>query len=234
MANYINLTLDTVGPQGVTLLLNNGETVTTSNAIEWKVSCADTDTTGYQMKMWGTAACPTEEKATWETFISSDMSLIRNAAGLKTIYVKLRDDVYNESATISATINYVKDRPTVQGLFVSPAKLSLIDGKNVAAGGFNFNETIDAVKIMIVSDVNATYDNPSNISIPTTNGSSMWDDLTVDPYNISTLESEIAVPPEIPVGFYINAKDISAVAPGDGVKIIKVFVRSALSGLWSL
>ena len=46
MANYINLTLETLGPQGVTLVLNNGETVTTSNAITWKVSCSDTTQQG--------------------------------------------------------------------------------------------------------------------------------------------------------------------------------------------
>ena len=169
-----------------------------------------------------------------QTYVSSGSVFVDDTTGLKTIYFKLRDDVYNESATASATINYVKERPGIQGVFVSPVKLSLMDKKNVASGGFNFTETIDAVKIKIVSDVNASHDDPSNISIPTTNGSEMWDDFNVDSYDISTLDHEITIPVSMSVSFYINAKDIASVAPGDGVKIIKFFVRSATSGLWSV
>lgn len=234
MSSYINLTLDTLGPQNVSVVLNNGENATTSSTVRYTVSCSDADTTDYQMKIWGTASHLTEADAQWQTFVSSDSFLISNSAGQKTVFFKLRDDVYNESATASATITYAKEYPSVKGLFVSPVKLSLMDKKNVTSGGFNFTETIDAVKIKIVSDVNASHDDPSNISIPTTNGSEMWDDFNVDSYDISTLDHEITIPVSMSVGFYINAKDISSVAPGDGVKIIKFFVRSALSGLWSV
>lgn len=234
MSNYINLTLDTLGPQNVSAILNDGEHMTTSNNVRFTIICTDPDKTDYQMKIWGTETHPTEEDAEWQTYADTVRLTLSDFTGLKTVYFKVRDDVYNESATVSATINYVKERPSIQGLFVTPAKLSLMDKKNVASGGFNFSETIDAVKIKIVSDVNASHDDPSNISIPTTNGSAMWDDFNSDSYDISTLDHEITVPSSMSVGFYINAKDISSVAPGDGVKIIKFFVRSAMSGLWSI
>ena len=62
----------------------------------------------------------------------------------------------------------------------------------------------------------------------------MWDDLAPDSYSISTLDYEGIIPSSMSVSFYINAKDIVSVAPGDGVKIVKFFVRSAFSGLWSV
>ena len=34
--------------------------------------------------------------------------------------------------------------------------------------------------------------------------------------------------------FNIYADDINSVSPGDGIKIIKVFVRSAETGKWSI
>lgn len=234
MADYSDAPLDTQGPQDVSVVLNDGAYVTTEKTVRYTVTCSDPDTTDYQIKIWGTETCTEESDANWQRFVRSGSFTVDDTTGLKTIYFKLRDDVYNESATVSATINYIKERPVIQNLFVTPAKLSFADKKNVASGGFNFSETIDAVKIKIVADVNASHDDPSNISIPTTNGSAMWDDLNTDSYDIRTLEHEITIPSIMTVGFYINAKDLAAVAPGDGVKIIKIFARSAMSGLWSV
>ena len=234
MSNYINLPLDTLGPQNVSVILNDGEQVTSEKAIRYSVTCSDSDTSDFQMKIWGTEACPSEADADWQAYVNSGTVYTDDETGLKTIYFKLRDDVYNESETVAAMVNYVNERPCIRGLFVTPVKLSLVDKKNVASGGFNFSETIDAVKIKIVSDVNASHDDPSNISIPTANGSEMWDDLAPDSYSISTLDYEGIIPSSMSVSFYINAKDIVSVAPGDGVKIVKFFVRSAFSGLWSV
>ena len=87
---------------------------------------------------------------------------------------------------------------------------------------------------MLVQDANASHDNASNISIPTANGSCMTDVNTSSPYSCDTLEYEIDVESAYPMEFTINAADINAVSPGDGVKIVKAFVRSAASGNWSV
>ncbi len=244
MANYVNLTLDTLFPQGFTLKINDGATTTNSTTVEIKVTCADVGyCDGYQLKVWGTADCPTEESASWVNFVKDDgpsgktMTLtttISGTDGQKTIHAKLRDDVYNETPSESATIRLLTNRPTIQGLYISPAKVSLMDGKNLATGSFGFDEKINAAKVMIVTDVNATHDNQTNISIPTTNGSCLefedGDVLSSDKMEFTGTECDDT----FTVLYNINAKDISAVAPGDGVKIIKVFVRSAESGLWSI
>lgn len=233
MANYVNLTLDTIGPQGVTLTLEEG-TTTTSDAVHTLLRCTDADTTGYQMKIWGVKTAPTEEDAKWVSLISRDTYLLEGGAGTKTIYGKIRDDVYNESETVSATIKYVTDKPTVNGLYIGPAKVSLIDGKNLATGSFGFSEDIDAAKVMIVQDINAAHDNQTNILIPTTNGSclELEDGDVLSTANMS-FEGK-SCDDIFTILYNINAKDIESVNPGDGVKIIKVFVRSAESGLWSV
>lgn len=234
MSNYVNLELDTLGPQGVSVKINEGETTTNINVINLTVSCTDEDLTGYQMKVWGTASCPTEEDAVWSNFVSSNTYLISSTDGLKTISVKLRDDVHNESVTASASIRLLTNRPSIQNLYIGPAKVSLVEGKNLATGAFGFDEKIDAAKVMIVQDINAKHDNQANISIPTTNGSHLeFEDgtrLSSDYLEFEGHECDNI----FTVLFNINANDIASVSPGDGVKIIKVFVRSVASGLWSV
>ena len=234
MANYVNLTLDTLGPQGVKMILNEGESTTTSTGIRVKFTCTDESTTGYQMKIWGTAPAPTEADARWVNLVQNDVFIIPGGAGTKTLYAKLRDDVYNESATVSATIKYVTDRPTVSGLFISPSKISHVEGKNLATGSFGFSEDICAAKVMIVKDINNTHDNQTNILIPTTNGSCLeLEDGTVLSSDKMSFEGKTC--DEIFTILYnIKAQDITAADPGDGVKIIKVFVQSAESKLWSI
>ena len=234
MANYVNLELDTLGPQGVSLVVNDGEAVSTVNVARIKLSCSDPDTTGYQIKLWGTLQAPTEAEAKWSSFTTSGTHAVSAANGIKTIYVKVRDDVYNESPTVSASFKLSTDKPTVKDLYIGPAKVSLMEGKNIATGSFGYSENISAAKMMIVQDVNATHDNQTNILIPTTNGSCFeYEDgekLSTDKMSFENKECDAI----FTIIYNINAKDIAAVAPGDGVKIIKVFVKSAESGLWSV
>ena len=67
MANYINVTLDTIEPSSVGVLINGDETKTSSSAVTLTIDCADPELAGYQMKIWGTADAPTESDAIWET-----------------------------------------------------------------------------------------------------------------------------------------------------------------------
>lgn len=92
MANYFNLTLDTTAPSGVSLSINSGAEYTTSASVSLAIACSDTDKTGYQMKIWGIAGKATENDATWETFASSKTVDLPTGDGLKTVYVKIRDD----------------------------------------------------------------------------------------------------------------------------------------------
>ena len=234
MANYINLTLDTAAPGGVSVLINSGEAKTSSTAVTLAISCSDSDTTDYQMKIWGISGAEMEDSASWESFSASKSVTLPTGDGVKTVYVKVRDDVWNESAAASDTISLYTSVPTVSVNYISGAKFSLVSGKDSVYGEFSYDEDISAVKLMLVQDANASHDNASNISIPTANGSCMTDVNTSSPYSCDTLEYEIDVESAYPMEFTINAADINAVSPGDGVKIVKAFVRSAASGNWSV
>ena len=235
MSNFAKITLDTTGPAGVSVMINNGETKTTSLAVNLTISCADEILTGYQMKIWGVEGAETESAATWETYNTTKAVTLLPSDGTKTVYVKVRDDVWNESATATDTINLYTSIPTVSNVELSMSKISRIDKKNYSAGSCQFDEAIDAVKIMIVDNINAAHNASTNCSIPTTGGSYIYDEDNGDAYPGSVLEYETTdFDPNMRfLEFEVKADDILSVSPGDGVKIIKVFVRSATSGNWS-
>lgn len=236
MANYVNLTLDTIGPAGVSVKINGDEEKTTSTAVSLAITCSDADLTGYQMKIWGTATAPEEADAAWESYLEEKNVTLSDSDGIKTIYVKVRDDVWNESVTASDTISLNSKVPAVNFRIVD-SKLSLVQGKNTAGGNFGFDESIDAAKIMIVSDINARHDDDTNIRIPVTNGSFMFkdDDSLLTKEKEGYLEFENNICDKDYLNYYIiRAEDIAAVSPGDGVKILKLFVRSAETGSWSV
>lgn len=235
MASYINITLDTIGPGGVSVKINGDEESTTSTSAELTITCSDTDLTDYQMKIWGTATALTEDDAEWETFQESKNITLSSKDGIKTVYVKVRDDVWNESVTASDTITLFSKLPTVESFRLYVGKISLVQGKNATGGNFYFDEDIDAVKIMIVQDINAKHDDASNISIPTTNGSYIMnnaEDMLAG--NCMEFYDKFCAGDEGILFCEIFAGDIVAVSPGDGVKLLKVFVRSAASGNWSV
>lgn len=234
MTSYVNLTLDTIGPSGVNVKINGDEETTTSTSATLSITCGDADLTGYQMKIWGAVSAPTEDEALWETFQETKSITLPTGDGIKTIYVKIRDDVWNESVTVSDTITLFTKLPAVEAFRIYKAKLSLVNGMNIAGGNFIFDEHIDAAKIMIVQDINAKHDDPSNISIPTTNGSCIVNDaddiLTGDYMEFEGIFCDF----DYMCFCEIYAGDIAAVSPGDGVKLLKVFVRSAATKRWSV
>lgn len=51
MASFFNLTLDTLAPAGLSIILNDGAQYATSANVTAKISVSDEVTTGYQMKI---------------------------------------------------------------------------------------------------------------------------------------------------------------------------------------
>ena len=113
MASFFNLTLDTLAPAGLSIILNDGAQYATSATVTAKISVSDETTTGYQMKIWGTKAAAKEADASWETFAATKSITLPDGDGLKTIYVKVRDDVGNESAAASDSITLNTSIPAV-------------------------------------------------------------------------------------------------------------------------
>ena len=234
MANYLNITLDTIAPSGVSVLINGNADKVTSTAVTLTATCSDADLNGYQMKIWGTAEAPTEDTAHWETYRETKNITLPSGDGVKTVYLKVRDDVWNESATASDSVTLFEKVPEITQFYINRSRISMNQGMNHVAGSIYVSENVDKVKLMLVQDANATYNSPSNVEIPKSYGSEIYDDNDDAECSDSVLELNGVISKELGITFTVYAGDIVTASPGDGVKILKVFVRSAETGRWSV
>lgn len=218
MASYFNLTLDTLAPQGLAVKLNNGSQYTTSSSVTLSISVSDASTAGYQMKVWGIDGAASEASAAWETFADSRSITLTEGDGLKTVYVRVRDDVYNETAAVTATITLDTSVPAVTIIGPDVSKISKTSPKDVATFSFTSDVAFTEYKVKVVPSKSSLQD--AGVLIGTANGST----------NMSatgTFKASTAITCKI------YGKDLEAASSGDGEKIIKVFVKNAL-GTWSV
>lgn len=218
MASYFNLTLDTLAPQGLTIKLNNGSQYTTTRTVTLSIALTDATTAGYQMKIWGVNGAETEATATWETYAASKSIALLNGDGLKTVYVKVRDDVCNETAAASATITLDTSVPAVTIIGPDVSRISKTAPKNVAT--FSFTSDVDFVEYKIKVVPSQSSLNDAGTLIGTANGSANMK-------GTGTFKKNNAI------SCKIYGKDLEMASSGDGEKIIKVFVKNA-HGTWSV
>lgn len=218
MASYFNLTLDTLAPQGLSIKLNNGSQYTTSKTVTLSIALTDSSTVGYQMKVWGVNGAETEADASWETYSSSKSITLLNSDGLKTVYVKVRDDVCNETAAASATITLDTSVPAVTIIGPDVTRISKTSPKNVAT--FSFTSDVDFIeyKIKVVPSKSSLHD--AGVLIGADNGSTNMK-------GTGTFKKSTAI------SCKIFGKDLETASSGDGEKIIKVFVKN-VHGTWSV
>lgn len=218
MASYFNLVLDTLAPQGLTVKLNNGSQYTTSKNVTLSISVSDTATSGYQMKVWGIDGASSEDSASWETFAATKSIALSTGDGLKTVYVKIRDDVCNETAAASATITLDTSVPAVTIIGPDVSRISKTAPKNVATFSFTSDVAFTEYKIKVVPSKSSLHD--AGTLIGTANGST---NMTAT----GTFKASTAI------SCKICGKDLEMASSGDGEKIIKVFVKNA-HGTWSV
>lgn len=218
MASYFNLTLDTLAPQGLTIKLNNGSQYTTNKTVQLAVNVTDESAEGYQMKVWGIDGIAKESDAVWETLANIKNVTLSTGDGLKTVYVKVRDDVYNETAAASATITLDTSVPAVTIIGPDVSKISKTSPKDVATFSFTSNTAFTEYKIKVVPSNSSLHD--AGVQIGTANGST---NMTAT----GTFKASTAI------SCKIYGKDLEAASSGDGEKIIKVFVKNA-HGTWSV
>ena len=218
MASYFNLVLDTLAPQGLTVKLNNGSQYTTSKNVTLSISVSDTSTSGYQMKVWGIDGASSDDSASWETFAPTKNIALPTGDGLKTVYVKVRDDVFNETAAASATITLDTSVPAVTIIGPDVSRISKTAPKNVATFSFTSDVAFTEYKIKVVPSKSSLHD--AGTLIGTANGST---NMTAT----GTFKASTAI------SCKIYGKDLEAASSGDGEKIIKVFVKNA-HGTWSV
>lgn len=214
MASYFNLTLDTLAPTISAFAINSGASVTTSTSVTLSITCAD----AASMKIWGINGVASEAAATWETFASSKSVTLTSGDGSKTVYIKVRDSVYNESSASSATITLSTALPTITITGPDVNIISEQSGKNVATFSFQSSMALKAWKVKLVPANNSAHD--AGTQIGTTNGSTNMTGTT-----LAANTSQQCT---------INGSDLSAAAGGtDGTYIIKVFGQASANDLWS-
>lgn len=218
MASYFNLTLDTLAPQGLTIKLNNGSQYTTSKAVQLAINVTDESADGYQMKVWGIDGIAKESDAVWETLANVKDITLSTGDGLKTVYVKVRDDVYNETAVASTSITLDTSVPAVTIIGPDVSRISKTSPKDVATFSFTSDVAFTEYKIKVVPSKSSLHD--AGTLIGTVNGST----------NMSatgTFKASTAI------SCKIYGKDLEIASSGDGEKIIKVFVKNTV-GTWSV
>lgn len=219
MASFFNLTLDTLAPAGVTLSLNEDARYTTSASIMAKIGTTDEDTTGYQLKVWGGVdGAATEADAAWVNFATEKAINLTTGDGKKTVNLKVRDDVGNESAVVTKEIILDTAVPVVTITGPDKSKISKVENFNVAAISFTCDVDFVEYKVKVVPATTSLQD--AGVVIGTTNGST----------NMSAT-GEFA--DAEPINCTITGADLEAASAGDGEKIVKVFVRNA-AGTWSV
>jgi len=110
MAAYTTLTLDTTAPAGVTLAINGGASSTANTSVTADIATSDSPTTSYEMKLWGDVdgsdpnVQATEGASAWVPYATTQALTLSAGQAEKTIDLKVRDDVGNESSTAPDTI----------------------------------------------------------------------------------------------------------------------------------
>lgn len=216
--SYFNLSLDTLPPSGLSVKLNGGAFYTSSKNTALQTTVSDADTAGYQMKVWGVSGAASEEDAAWETYAPEKSISLTDGDGLKTVYVKVRDDVGNETAAVSASITLDTVAPVISIAGPDRGTISKIPGFDSAVAAFTVDSDFVEYRVCAVPATDSLVD--AGTVIPTTAGSA----------NTSGTGD---FPADTPITVTINGADLEAAAPGDGVKIVKVFVKDA-AGNWSV
>lgn len=220
MASFFNLTLDTLAPSGLIVKINGDATYTSSRNVSLSIQVDDPSTENYQVKIWGIDGIASENDASWESYSSTKSVTLTDGDGLKTVYVKVRDDVYNESSVASDTITLNTAVPIVTIVGPDVSKISKVAGKNVSSFTFMADVNFIEWKVMVVKSESALEDTGTNVQIPSTSGST----------NMQGSELKNA---DSPVSCSIYGADLESASSGDGTKIVKVFVKSE-SGVWSV
>lgn len=170
------------------------------------------------MKIWGVEGVTDEGSASWETYAASKSVTLSSGDGLKTVYVKVRDAVGNETAAASDSITLDTAVPTVTVTGPDKSTISKVVGFDMAVINFMSDIAFEEYKVCVVPATSSTQE--SGTQIPTTNGS------------VNTSGSAGGYEADTNIEVKINGSDLEAASSGDGVKIVKVFVKNA-AGTWS-
>lgn len=222
------LTLDTSPPANLTVSINGGETLTGDRSVTLTIGSTDFDAghaDAVEMKVWGdldpiiAEDQILEADSIWQPFATTHNVALENSTGRKRVYVRARDDVGNETEAATDFIDLDLDNATVvitDG--VPQAKISRVTGFNLAPFTWESTKSFTDYQVRVV---------PASTS-PVTSGTALGSFHGSE--NVSGTGS---FPATTPIETTVNASDLIVASPGNTAKIIKVFVKDAVSGDWS-
>lgn len=224
MATNFTLTLDTTAPSSPTLSLESDAAYTGSQTITATIGTADGDTTGYQIKLWGdvdeaaNANIQADEvDSSWITYTTSQTVTLSTGDALKTISLRIRDDVGNSTSVVTDTITLDTTLPVVSiTVAATPTKISKVATFDTSTFSFQSDTDAQAWKVKVVPATNSLHS--AGTTIPTTAGS------------VDTTGGTLAAATNQSVT--IKGADLETASAGDGAKIVKVFAQDE-SGSWS-
>jgi len=226
MANFFTLTLDTTGPSNPSVIIDGGASYSTDLLADLTIGTSDGGTFGYQMKIWGDVDLAndvniqgTEALSSWITYAISKQVKLTAGDGSKTMSLKLRDDVYNESSVASDSVILDTTKPVVNISGPDVNKVSEITGKDKSNFSFTVDTIFEEYKVKVVSASGSSHD--TGILIPLTAGSTNMSGSVGGYAAITAINSTV------------DATDLKTASAGDGAKIVKVFVLDS-AGNWSV
>jgi hypothetical protein len=235
MPGTFQLQLDTQGPQAVTLTLDAGNPTFTLDRVVTAIP-ATTSGDAVVMKIWGDVdpaadanVQATEGASGWVSYGSKDIT-VSAGDGVKTINVRLRDDVGNTSSSASDTITLDTVAPVItitagpsSTAGGSPPKISKNAGFDDGSITWSPDSDLQAYKIKFVPSTGA--DQSQGTAIPTTGGSTN--------VNVAS-DGSVKVASGASVTSHIKGADLDAAAAnGDGTKQLKIFGQD-MAGNWSV
>lgn len=227
MASYFNITLDTLAPSGATFLLNGNDAFTADQFVDAEFSTVDASTVGYEIKIWGDVDTSydadvqsTENGSEWMAYTSSYEIKLSSGDGSKTVYAKIRDDVYNETSELSDSITLDTTAPVVT-ITTGPdvSRISKVAGKDTVTFEWESDSQFDEYKIKVVPSGASLHTDGTLIA--TSNGST----------NLSGNAGNYAA--STAIESTIKGADLEAASAGDGEKVVKIFVLDD-AGNWSV
>lgn len=227
MPAYTTITLDTIGPAGVVASIDAGAAYSPDVDVALGITTTDPDTTGYQIKVWGNVdltANPsiqdTEANSAWISYTASQAVRLSTGDGVKTLNVRVRDDVWNTSSVASDSITLDTTVPVATiNVAPAPSKISKVTGKRTSTLEWSVDTAFDQYEVRVVPATNSTR--AAGAVIGTTNGST----------NVSGNAG--GYPAATNIVTAVDGADLEAASAGDGAKIVKVFVKDA-AGNWSV
>lgn len=233
MASSFKLVLDTTAPvfSGV---FNGGFPETSEPGVELRLLLEGPDDieplSGYQFKIWGDVdpeANPdiqaTEGESEWMSYgeVLEKIATVTLSSpdGAKTIEVKIRDDVWNESTTgeFSVELNTTVPVITITG-GPTPGKISEVTGKNSSSFTFKANEDIVEWVTKVVPNAGSTVEEGTEI---------IGNEAGSEDLKGTELEGEKNQ------AVKVGGKDLHDATTEDGEFTVKVFGKNEL-GVWSI